>query len=228
VSGRSSLEFYMPEINDIDSTLLQDPSTAGNLFISGGLVNDSADFETKLQLPASFGFGLSYQINDKFLVAFDAEYTMWSKFEGFEFAYSNHEGLTGPADSIPLVNAYLTADVSNPVEWEDAGKVALGIVYDYNDYITFVGGGSADQSPQRTNSMLSPQFIDTGDKYSFSGGLIWHYRQYDFGFVTSYTAYPDLTTLDMVDLNDDGLVDNMNGFYTADSYETVLSFVYRF
>lgn len=231
IEGRSGLEFYMPIVPYIDSTSIDDPNrpgTAGNLFVAGNKIVDSADFKVKLKLPTSFSFGLAYQVNDKFLVSFDAEYTMWSQYEGFDFLYSNHFGLEGAADSLAVANDFLTADVSNPVDWENSGKLALGFLYDYNQYFTIIGGGSDDQSPARTNSLLTPQFIDTGDKFTFSGGLIWHYRQYDLGFVTSYTTYPDLSTAKLVDLNSDGLFDNMNGVYKAESIETVFSFVYRF
>lgn len=220
IEGRAALEFYMPEIPYMD--VIDAP------FIEGNKIVDSADFEVELQLPTSFAFGLAYQLNDKFLVSFDAEYTMWSKYEGFNFLYTNHSGLRGTADTVALNNEFFTSDVSNPIEWENSGKLALGLLYDYNEYFTIIGGGSADQSPARLNSLLTPQFIDTGDKYTFSGGFIWHYRQYDLGFVTSYTTYPDLTTSDLVDSNSDGVFDNFNGFYTAESFETVFSFIYRF
>ncbi len=231
IDGKSSLEFYMPIVPYIDSAAVDDPNspgTAGNLFVTGTKIIDSADFKTKLQLPASFGLGLAYQVNDKFLVSFDAEYTMWSRYKGLDFLYSNHFGLTGAADTSATANEFFTADVSNPVDWENSGKFALGLLYDYNQYLTIIGGGSANQSPARTNSLVTPQFIDTGDKYTFSGGLIWHFKQYDLGFVTSYTTYPDLTSNDLVDLNSDDIFDNFNGFYKAETYETVFSFVYRF
>lgn len=231
LSGNSSLEFYMPLVSNLDSSAVDDPGrpgTTGNLFVAGNKIVDEADFETELKLPTSFGFGIAYQLSEKLLVSVDAEYTLWSNYEGFNFLYSNHRGLIGAADTSQFANDFLTSDVSNLVEWENTGKVALGIKYDYNDHFTFLAGGSDDQSPSRVNSLLTPQFVDTGDKLTFSGGLIWHYRQYDFGFVTSYTSYPDLDTYDLVDANADGLFDNFNGFYKAESYETVFSFIYRF
>ncbi len=225
LSGNSSLEYYMPLIQNIDSI---QPGTPGHLFVAGNKIVDKADFETELKLPTSFGIGLAYQLTEKLLVSVDAEYTMWSNYEGFNFLYTNHSGLNGAADSSQFVNDFLTANVSDLVEWENTGKVALGLEYDFNDNFTLLGGGSVDQSPSRENSLLTPQFIDTGDKQTFSGGLIWHYRQYDLGFVTSYTSYPDLNSGDLVDANADGLFDNFNGFYKAESYETVFSFIYRF
>lgn len=226
ISGTTKIDYYMPIVPNSDSVA---PGTAGYLFTSGNVVGGTADFETKLKLPSSFGIGFAYQLNDKLLVSFDAEYTLWSKYEGLSFTYSNYEGFPdAKIDTSALVGSFIKADMSNPVEWENCGKVALGLAYDYNDKITLIAGGSADQSPSRVNSLLSPQFFDTGDKYTFSGGLIWHYRQYDFGVVTRYTSYPDLTSLDLVDSNSDGIYDNFNGFFKAASYETVFSFIYRF
>lgn len=230
VDGVSSLEFFMPTIYNIDSAGVEDPDiygTAGNLFVGGYRVVDSADFETEIKLPSSFGGGISYQVNEKLLVALDAEYTLWSKFEGLNFAFTNHRGLTGAADTSMLVNEFLTADLSNPVEWSDALKLMVGAKYELNNYFTLMGGVTHDESPA-ANQLLTPQFIDTGDKLMLSGGFLWHYRQWDFGFMTSYTSADELNTPDMVDLDDDGMYDSFKGSYKADTYETILSFNYRF
>lgn len=231
VDGDARLSFFQPKISYIDSSASDDPGTqgtAGNLFVAGAQIDNNADFESELKLPTSFGFGLSYQLTEKFLISFDAEYTLLSKFEGLNYTFTNHRGLSGAADTIALVNDFFTADLDNPVEWQDCGKVALGMLYDYNDYFTFLGGVSADQSPSRENGILTPQFIETGDTYMFNFGLIWHYRQYDFGFVTSYSSYPVLSSPLLVDENEDGIFENMNGLYSGEFYETVLSFNYRF
>lgn len=230
IDGSSSLEFFMPTIYNIDSTGVLDPNiygTAGNLFVSGTHIIDSADFETKVKLPTSFGGGISYQATEKLLVALDAEYTLWSKFEGFDFTFTNHRGLYGPADTTEIVNQFLTADLSNPVEWSDALKIMLGLKYELNSYFTLMGGVTHDETPV-ANNLLTPQFIDTGDKLMLSGGFIWHYRQWDFGVMTSYTSADELDTGQLTDLNNDGLYDSFKGTYKADTYETILSFNYRF
>ena len=232
ITGTTEVAFYMPIVPNIDSSAIDDPArpgTVGTLFVAGNIVGGTADFETELKLPSSFGIGLAYQVNDKLLVSFDAEYTLWSKYDGLNFQYSNFVGLPNATiDTSAIASEFLKSDLSNPVAWEDCGKVALGLSYDFNDKVTLIAGGSADQSPSRTNSLLTPQFFDTGDKYTFSGGLIWHHNQYDFGVTTRYTSYPDLTALDLEDINSDGIYDNFNGFFKAASYETVFSFIYRF
>lgn len=235
IEGTSSLEYYMPYIPSIDGTAdsgsVEDPGldgTVGNLFVAGQKVVDSADFKTDLKLPPSVGIGIAYAVNENFTIALDAEYTMWSQFEGFNFSFFDHRGLTGAADTSDGVNTYLTADLSQPVEWDNTGKIMFGMNYRIKDLFTVLGGVSADQSPMRDNSQQSLQFIDTGDKYTFGGGIIWHYREWDFGVASTYTSYPELTSADLTDLDNDGLTDNFNGLYSGGVYETVLSFIYRF
>lgn len=231
VSGTSKLEFFMPKnstlILSTDSAEIKNPGTPGNLFISGVKVVDTADFKTKIKLPPSFGLGVSFAVTEDLTVALDAEYTLWSRYDGLEFNYSDHRGLTGAADTCAYVRDFLTADLSSPVDWDDAGKVMLGVSYDYREF-TFVAGGSADQSPARKSAEITPQLLDTGDKYTVSGGLIVHIDRWDVGLVSSYTTFPDLSVPDLVDSDGDGLFDSFPGVYKADTYETVLSVNYRF
>ena len=231
ISGESELEYFMPKI----STLINNPpsaeydaGTARYLFASGAKVTDTADFETKLKLPPSIGMGLAYQVNDNFVVSLDAEYTFWSQYEGLDFTYTNHRGLIGSADTIAYVKDYLTSDISKPADWDNAFKVMMGMKYDYKTLFTFLGGFGYDQSASRDALEITPLLFDTGDKYTFSAGAIYHYQQWDFGVITSYTTLPDLTVTDLVDTNNDGLYDSFAGDYKANTYETVVSFNYRF
>jgi hypothetical protein len=69
--------------------------------------------------------------------------------------------------------------------------------------------------------------VDTGDKYGFSGGVMFHIKEWDFGFASTYTSYPDLT-IAAIDSDGDGTADSLPGLYKAEQFETVLSFIYRF
>ncbi len=233
VNGTSRLEFFMPSIYSVDSIGIDSPEnigTVGNLFVGGYHLKDVAEFETKLKLPASLGFGLAYDVSEKLKVSLDAEYTLWSQYEGLNFTFTNHSGLTGAGNTNQSANDYFLSDLSYPVDWENAGKVAFGLSYDFSDRFTFLGGVSDDQSPARVNSLLTPQFIDTGDKITISTGVIIHHQQWDFGVVTSYTKYPDLDISALTNLDEDenNLYDNINGLYKGAYYETIFSFNYRF
>ena len=93
--------------------------------------------------------------------------------------------------------------------------------------LSLFAGGYADQSPARKTTQFTPNFVDTGDKYNLSGGFMFHINEWDIGLATSITSYPDLTVTE-IDSDGDGIDDTIPGFYQADYYETVLSFIYRF
>ncbi|MBU0982412.1 MAG: outer membrane protein transport protein [candidate division Zixibacteria bacterium] len=230
LDGTTDFRYIMPS-NPLQRDLVN-MSQEELLYVSGELVNFQSDFETKLKLPPSMSLGLAYDVTEKLTVALDAEYTLWSRYEGFEFAYSNFVNLPTWVDTngtrYTIAEDFLTTDLSNPTEWDNAGKIALGMRYHLNDVVTLLGGGSADQSPSRNTAQITPHFVDTGDKYSFNGGVVFHINQWDLGIVQSYISYPDRSISDFTDLNDDGVFDNFPGDYKADTYETVLSITHRF
>ena len=228
----SNLNFYLPKVGNDGG--FQD-GTIEILFASGSRINGLADFETELKLPPSFGIGLSYDISSKLTLAVDAQYMLWSQFEGFQFSYSNLGELSRLADTSILIDGTDTTDIrdwvynatSHPVVWENSGRVMLGTRYNPSSLLSLFAGGYADQSPARKTTQFTPNFVDTGDKYNLSGGFMFHINEWDIGLATSYTSYPDLTVT-KIDSDGDGIDDTIPGFYQADYYETVLSFIYRF
>ena len=231
ISGDTENRFYMPNELNVDSAAIANPGAVGQLFISGQTVIDEAEFEADLDLPVAFGIGFAYRATERLTVALDAEYTLWSMYEGLSFAYTNHTGLTGPADTSALANDFFTADLSALVDWDNTGKVALGFAYEFPTFLsneasmTLVGGGSWDQSPARNATQFSPQFFDTGDKLGLNLGGIVHIQQWDLGITTSYLHQPELT-VDGLDMDAD--YELFPGVYNGDVYETILSFNYRF
>ncbi len=232
IKGDTYYTFIMPEhqsqgINYANETL-EDVE-----FMVGGSRELVSDFEVDLQLPASFGVGFAFKPMEKLTVSLDAEYTLWSQFEGLEFLYSNHSGTPQYTDQntfevVKIEEDWFTSDLSNPVEWDNSAKVMFGLMYDASETITLLGGASMDQSPARNSNEWTPQFVDTGNKFGINGGTIFHINRWDVGIVTSYYSHPDETVVGLTDLNNDGLYDNVPGDYSASYYETVLSFGYRF
>ncbi|MFZ5980493.1 MAG: OmpP1/FadL family transporter [Candidatus Zixiibacteriota bacterium] len=230
IKGTTAFLYVMPEntylIQQGDTTGYQ-PGTVGYLFSNGEPVSYQSDFETKLQLPPSIGLGLSYKLNEKLTLALDAQLTFWSQFEGYEFMYSNFGNI--PLSEIEAMNEFFTTNLTNPVDWNNAGKIMLGCMYDYKPSVTFLGGVSADQSASRDATGFSPQLLDTGDKYGLNLGVLLHIERWEFGLVTSYYYYPDdLMVYDAEDLDNDGIADQFPGEYKASTFETILAFNYWF
>ncbi len=93
--------------------------------------------------------------------------------------------------------------------------------------MTLFGGLSFDQGANRDGVAFIPQFADTGDKIGVSGGLQFHVQRWDLGIATAYTKYDDATITSM-DKDLDGVLEGFPGDFTAKTYETILSFNYRF
>lgn len=220
VSGTTDYTFVMPKadflVDDVDI------DSADYLFVTGDVLHFGSDFETKIQLPTSFGLGLAINPTEKLTVSFDAEYTMWSKYEGLLFNQTNFTGVP------KFENEFFTTNLSSPVEWVDCGKVAMGISYDVWPSLTLLAGGSADQSPMRDSFEFTPQFMDLGTKKNYNGGAILHVNEWDIGLITSYYTYPEVRFKGLTDLDSDNMFDNFPGAYKATTYETVLSLGYRF
>jgi len=229
VTGDVENRFYMPD----NPTLWQQlpdvyRGTVEHLFLSGQTVIHRASFEAKLDLPPSIGLGMAYKASEKLTVTVDAEYTLWSQYEGLEFTYTDHVLPRGPADTSVFAREFFTDNVSAPVEWDNAGKFMLGAAYDYADYLTLLGGVSLDQSPARNAAQFTPQFIDTGNKKGLNLGCIVHIDRWDLGFVTSYQSQPDMNIDGFAGLDAGTAAQRFPAEYKAATYETILSFNYRF
>ncbi len=229
IEGDAVNKFYMPKNN----TFLQDNldyylGTVEHLFLAGKPVVVKSDFEAKLDLPTSLGLGLKYQASEKLTLALDVEYTLWSMFEGLTFEYTNVTGLVGPADSSALAKNFFSTDLSAPVEWENTAEFMLGAMYDYSSIFTILGGLGFDQSPARNETQFTPQFVDNGNKTNISLGVIAHLDRWDLSLVSIYQKQPDLNIEGLDGYNADGVVERFPGDYKAETYETILSFNYRF
>lgn len=224
IDGESNAVYFMPFNDQLDSATQRDPVT--NQFVGGDRLSFTPDFETKLQLPPSVGIGLAFSPSEKLTVALDGTYTLWSRFEGLDFAYSNWN--TFQPNNDPSVEDFFTTDLSSPTEWNDAGRLAVGVAYKLKENITLLGGVSGDQSANRDVVGFTPQFIDTGDKYAYNVGIHFELEHWDLTFATSYIDYPELKVLSLQDLDGDGNFDSFPGTYRPETFETIFSFNYRF
>jgi len=229
LKGDAYFSYYLP----LSTELLRDAniSAIDRIFVGGSVFGLTSKFEAKMKLPPSAAMGLAYQITDKLLVSVDAEYTLWSQYEGFEFTYTEFEGFKSdenPDDDHRAEQEFFTANLSNPVDWDNTIKAALGIKYDHVDAFSLLAGVSFDQSPSEGSTEITPQFVDIGDKLGLNLGGILHINQYDLGLSVSYIDYPTLDLEGLTDVNEDDKFDNFPGDYKASTYETIVSLGYRF
>lgn len=226
VSGESALEYYMPKNPNPDPNWYH--GTVEGLLTDGSKVVDSAHFEASLKLPPAFGLGMGFQAFERLLLTFDVEYTLWSRFDGFNFKYSDHRGLSGPADTAADMKEFFTADISNTVDWDDTYELMAGIAFDFSDHLTLMGGVSFDQSPARKEENFHPLFFDLGTKLSLSTGMQVHLDRWDLGVSTSYTQQPSASVAELVDADGNGHPENFAGDFEGATYQTVFALNYRF
>jgi len=230
VEGDSYLFYYMPDISDYHtrSEVRTDPASLGFILSSGASYTGEASFKTEVVLPAQIGAGMSYQLNDRLLVAGDLEYTLWSDFKGYRFDYTFK-------DSAITLNSYMNdwmaQDMVVPVDWKNTIKGSLGLQYQYSEVVRLRAGYIADQSPVEQGT-LNPIFFDPGLKHTFSVGLGLVFENVILDLATGYTAYPESSETGNKDIESDGaydgIVDNMAGTYSGSALESILQFTVRF
>ncbi len=226
ISGSSTFNFYLGSNQSLLDNKHYFPTTQEYLFVSGEQVDITSDFKTTIDVPATISGGLAYRVNEKLTVAADAEMTMWSTFKGFNFQYSNYAGLRD--SSFHYANDTLfTVNPSVPIDWKNASRVMLGAQYKALSFLDVRAGFGYDQSPIKDQTFV-PQFVDLGNKYSYSFGLGFAIGFWNLDFATTYTHQPDLTVTGISDVNGDGIMDNLPGTYRANNYQTVLGISYRF
>ena len=110
-------------------------------------------FDAELPLPAELTIGASYQLNEKWLFAFDYNRTFWSVYESLDVDFAE----PGTPDSF------------NPREYEDSSIYRFGLQYTANDMFTLRAGYYFDESPVQSG-YFAPE-TPRNDSNNFTGGL---------------------------------------------------------
>ncbi len=118
----------------------------------GGDVNST--FDADLPLPAEFAVGISYQVTDKWLVAFDYNRAKWGAYENLDVKF----GAGAPA-----------AESLNPRNYKDASTYRVGVQYEANEKFSFRGGWYFDESPIQ-NGYFAPE-TPRNDSQAYTAGL---------------------------------------------------------
>lgn len=111
-------------------------------------------FNADLPLPAEFSVGLSYQVTDKLLFAFDYNRAKWGDYEALDVYF----GEGAPA-----------SESLNARNYKDASIYRLGLQYEANDKFTFRAGWYYDESPVQ-NGYFAPE-TPRNDSQGYTAGL---------------------------------------------------------
>jgi long-chain fatty acid transport protein len=95
-------------------------------------VPENNKFDASLPLPANLDFGLAYEFSDKFTLAAEVNWIMWSTYESLDFTFE---------ESGDLLNN------ENPRDYKDTWIPRIGGQYKLNDIFTFRAGFYYDSSP---------------------------------------------------------------------------------
>ncbi|NJY61877.1 transporter [Salinimicrobium sp. CDJ15-81-2] len=110
-------------------------------------------FDASLPLPAELTVGLSYELNEKWLLAFDYNRTYWGVYESLDIDFAD--------PNIP--------DSQNPRNYEDSSTWRFGAQYIATDVLTLRAGYYFDESPVQ-DGYFAPE-TPRNDSMGFTGGL---------------------------------------------------------
>lgn len=123
-------------------------------------------FNADLPLPAELTVGLSYQVTDKWLLAFDYNRTMWSAYEALDVKFGNG------------------TESLNPRNYQNVSTYRVGTQYKANDKFTFRAGWYFDESPVQ-DGYFAPE-TPRNDSMGYTGGLTYQLNSklgVDFSFL---------------------------------------------
>jgi long-chain fatty acid transport protein len=158
---------------------------------------DDQKFNADLPLPAELTVGLSYQVTDKWMLAFDYNRAMWSVYESLTVDFSNGN------QSV------------NPRNYQNSSTYRVGTQYKANDKFTFRAGWYFDESPVQ-DGYFAPE-TPRNDSMGYTGGLTYQLNSklgIDFSFLYLH--------FDEVDNSYDHYQENGNTLPFGGTYKSVV------
>lgn len=165
-----------------------------------GTVLYNSGVTADVKMPAIANVSLFYQLNDRWDVMADAQWTGWSSIQELKFVRSNGNVLG-----------------STPENFDDAWRLAVGANYRHTDRWMFRGGIAWDQSP--VNSTDRTPRLPDDDRWWFSAGAQYKYSnnlKFDAGFTYIF--------VDNAPINQNAGSTAQNGFISGDYNSNVVIF----
>lgn len=113
-------------------------------------------FDADLPLPAEFSVGISYQLNDQWLFAFDYNRAKWGAYKSLDVNFEQT-----PTSNVP--------QSINPRNYKDASTYRVGVEFAPNKTFSFRGGWYFDESPIQ-NGYFAPE-TPRNDSQAYTAGL---------------------------------------------------------
>lgn len=176
-----------------------------------GLQGQFADgtFDATLPLPAELTVGTSYQVNDKWLFAFDLNRTYWSTYESLNLSFSN---------GIESVN---------PRNYKNSTTYRFGAQYKANEQFTLRGGYYFDESPVQ-EGYFAPE-TPRNDSDNFTAGLTFNVNSHfaiDASFL--YIHFEEVDASYDYHPESNGQTSSFGGTYKNNAFIPGLSVSYKF
>ncbi|TRW21911.1 transporter [Flavobacterium zepuense] len=169
----------------------------------------NTQFNADLPLPAELTAGLSVEITDKWLVAFDYNMAFWHVYDALTISFAN-----GTPTSV------------NPRNYKDAGTYRFGTQFKPNDKFAFRAGWYFDESPVQ-DGYFAPE-TPRNDSMGFTGGLTYQLNPklgIDFSFL--YLHF-DETKNSYNYYNEDGNLVTFGGTYKNVVFSPGVGLTYSF
>jgi long-chain fatty acid transport protein len=132
----------------------------------------------RLPLPPVINFGIHWEVNPKWAVEFQYDFTHWSEFKNLKASFATP--LPGLGGAAPIPGFFI------PQNWHDSNNLRLGTSYKLNEKFEIRAGLALEETPIPA-STLSPA-IPGSDYFNFSGGFGYNWQQLklDVGYMAVF------------------------------------------
>ena len=151
---------------------------AYNMTTPYGTIDISGDAYGEVTLPESWHIGYSHKFNDKTRVELNAVRTGWSTYDSLDITLSG-------------VGSGLDGLHSNPKNWEDGWRYAIGVEHKLSDKYTLMAGFAYDESsiPYDGGDFMVP----TGNRKTYSIGARYNDKDQTVALALGWMDVGDLS-----------------------------------
>lgn len=173
------------------------------------LGNFSGDAYGDVTLPESWHIGYSHKFNDKTRVELNAVRTGWSTYDSLDITLS---GVGGGLDGLH----------SNPKNWEDGWRYAIGVEHKLSDKYTLMAGFAYDESsiPYDGGDFMVP----TGNRKTYSIGARYNDKDQTLAIALGWM---DVGDLQFKFRSEDPYGDPGRHAHTHDSFTKIIGISYQ-